>query len=109
MIGALNKTSLVYGSNQGEIHFTKTNSLVYDKDFHIENIPKSKMYLGKTYVAHASFVQNMAIMEIKENDILLTIGVYDESIFKWKLIVEDEAPVDFEEESPVDFISKSDF
>ena len=48
------------------------------------------MYLGKTYSAHSSFILNMDIMEVKENSILLTTGVYDEAIFKWKLLIEED-------------------
>ena len=32
----------------------------------------------------------MELLAIKENNGLLTTGVYDEAIFKWKIIIEDE-------------------
>ena len=48
-------------------------------------------------------------MEIKESSILLTTGVYDEAIFKWKLVIEEDFQNEYEEAKAVDAISKEEF
>ena len=77
MLQTANKQELILGSSNGDLHFTNVNALVYDKDFHIENIPKNTMFLGKSYSAHASFILNMELFAIKESTGLLTTSVYD--------------------------------
>jgi len=46
----------ICGSQNGDLHFVKLSALFYEKDFIIENVSMNRMCLGKSYAAHASFI-----------------------------------------------------
>lgn len=50
---------IICGSQNGDLHFVKLTALFYEKDFIIENIQLNKMCLGKSYAAHASFLNQI--------------------------------------------------
>ena len=84
---------LICGSMNGDLHFVKSSCLNTDPDFLLlDNLPKKKMCLAKSYPAHVSFVDQIELYKAKDKNKkdLFTTGLSDESIFKWRL--DEESP-----------------
>ena len=84
---------LICGSMNGDLHFVKSSCLYSEPDFLLlENLPKEKMCLAKSYPSHISFVDQIEIYKAKDKNKkdLFTTGLSDETILKWRL--EEESP-----------------
>ena len=84
---------LICGSMNGDLHFVKSSCLYSDPDFLLlDNLPKKKMCLSKSYPSHISFVDQIELYTAKDKNKkdLFTTGLSDEAILKWRL--DEESP-----------------
>lgn len=84
---------LICGSMNGDLHFVKASCLYSEPDFLLlENLPKEKMCLSKSYPSHISFVDQIELYKARDKNRkdLFTTGLSDEAVFKWRL--EEESP-----------------
>lgn len=77
---------LILGSLNGDVHLVQARCLEYGTMN--DNPPDSEMYLGRSYAAHNSFVDNMESSPAHNDSgqlFLYTSGLEDQCLMKWKI------------------------